>query len=381
MKKIKTVSRAYGCVIVCFSFMMFFFIYSALHKGQLFSDTENRQLQQRPAFSTTSFTDKNFQKDMESYASDQFFKRSSLVEMKTKIEKKMGKTSFHDVFVGKQNILFQKRVVPDTTRIHEVTGAINAFTKAHKKQQVSMLLIPNKGTIWEKALPWSAANQNQVKDIQNVHTLLDKRITWIDAIKPLQQHKQEYIYYRNDHHWTTLGAAYVFEQYRQQIVKQSKAIPYTMEPIQQTFYGSLAKQSGDYQGKADIVSIPVMKNLDYIVSYEQEQKKTTTIYEMKKIDTNNPYDVFLEGNHPLVTIQTTSEKKGNLLVIKDSYANSFIPFLLPYYQSITIVDPRYYYDSIETLIKDRKIQDVVFIYNANTFFQDSSLSDMLQAQN
>ena len=89
--------------------------------------------------------------------------------------------------------------------------------------------------------------------------------------------------------------------------------------------------------------------------------------------------MFLKGNHPIVKIQTTAklEKEKKLLIIKDSYANSFVPFLTSHYSEITLVDPRYYYDDIETLMEQDKYTDILFLYNANTFFQDNSLNGVL----
>jgi hypothetical protein len=66
-----------------------------------------------------------------------------------------------------------------------------------------------------------------------------------------------------------------------------------------------------------------------------------------------------------------------LLVIKDSYANAFIPFLAPFYSEITVIDPRYYYDSIDALIADAQITDVLYLFNANTFFRDTTLETVL----
>lgn len=75
----------------------------------------------------------------------------------------------------------------------------------------------------------------------------------------------------------------------------------------------------------------------------------------------------------------TAQTGKRLLVIKDSYANCFLPFLVPYYKSITVVDPRYYYDDLDKLIKEQDIQEILFLYNANTFFSDTSLGELLEA--
>lgn len=76
-------------------------------------------------------------------------------------------------------------------------------------------------------------------------------------------------------------------------------------------------------------------------------------------------------------ISINVENKKHLLLLKDSYANCMIEFLLPYYSEITIIDPRYY-DDMNALMKDKQINEVLFLYNANPFFHDDSLMELLK---
>ena len=79
----------------------------------------------------------------------------------------------------------------------------------------------------------------------------------------------------------------------------------------------------------------------------------------------------------MVDITTANDTKNRLLVFKDSYANCFVPFLIPYYNEIVMVDPRYYYDNVDQLISSKGITDVLFLYNMDTFLTDNSISDVL----
>lgn len=379
MKKIKAISQAYGTAIIFFSFMIFFFLYGCFGTQKTFSSTENRSLQQKPAFSISTFANQTYQKNMESSRSDQFYQRSFFVDMKTNLERKFGKVKFKDVLVGKHNVLFQESTKIEQPKMKTIATALNNFATKYKNLNISMMLVPNKATVWNAALPWSATNQDQQTSMSQFHAMLNKHISWTDVTKALMKHKKEYIYYRSDHHWTTLGASYAFQEWKKQNLKDVQPLPYTLQAISNSFFGTLANQSGDYQGVGDVVSIPVMKSEDYIVDYVNEQKKTASVYHMDAMKTNNPYDVFFGGNHPLIQIHTTSKRNDNLLIMKDSYANSFIPFLLAYYRTITVVDPRYYYDDLDKLIKDNDIQQVLFLYNVNTFFSDTSLTDLLKS--
>ena len=86
------------------------------------------------------------------------------------------------------------------------------------------------------------------------------------------------------------------------------------------------------------------------------------------------------GNYPSVLITTLNETGRNLLLLKDSYANCFIQFLLPFYDRILVVDPRYYSDDLNEDITDYNITDVLILYNANTFMQDNSLAGVLEQE-
>ena len=110
-----------------------------------------------------------------------------------------------------------------------------------------------------------------------------------------------------------------------------------------------------------------------VVNYVDEQKKTASFYDTSQLETSDKYAMFFGGNHSKVVITTPTEENRTLLIIKDSYANSLVPFLAPFYRKIVLVDPRYFYDDLEELIQVEEIQEVLYLYNANTFYADTSL--------
>ena len=105
--------------------------------------------------------------------------------------------------------------------------------------------------------------------------------------------------------------------------------------------------------------------------------RRTSIYDSSKLKEKDQYQVFMDGNHPVADIRTNAGTGRTLLLFKDSYANSFVQFLLPYYDRILMIDPRYYYDSISSTMSQNKITDVLILYSANTLFTDTSLADCL----
>ena len=144
----------------------------------------------------------------------------------------------------------------------------------------------------------------------------------------------------------------------------------------------LYSKSGFVNGLDDKIKIFLPENkknhINSVIYYADTKKKTTNFYQLKNLKKKDAYTVFGGSNHPLYTIQTPCDSKRNLLLIKDSYANSMIPFLSQHYKRIVVVDPRYFYDSVKDLIASNGITDVLFLYNANTFFLDNSLEMMLR---
>ena len=123
--------------------------------------------------------------------------------------------------------------------------------------------------------------------------------------------------------------------------------------------------------------MPKNIEIQYLVSDSDQEEKRPTVYNKSALKQKDKYQVFFGGNHALVDITTANETKDRLLIFKDSYANCFVPFLLPYYNEIVMVDPRYYYDNVEALMSSKGITDVLFLYNMDTFLTDNSIADVL----
>ena len=118
---------------------------------------------------------------------------------------------------------------------------------------------------------------------------------------------------------------------------------------------------------------------EIVVTYTDEQRKTATLYDRSKLESRDKYAVFFGGNFSMMDIRTTADSTDRLLLLKDSYANCLIPFLVPYYREIIVIDPRYYYGDIYQVMKENKITSVLFLYNGNTFVEDNSISGVLES--
>ena len=366
-------------ISITFVFLLFLSgAYGIYAKDVKQSDTENRPLQQLPSWSLSAIQKGTLQSEMTSYLGDQFPFRDTWVKLHANLEHQLGKMKLNGIYIGKNDELFQKSATVDNEVIKQKQAAINLFAKKYPKQHISMLLVPNKATILKEKLPAYVEDQDQMKDIRALASGLEDTIRFTDAFEALRNKKEESLYYRSDHHWTGLGAYTAFLEWKKKELSEEPLLEYEHEAINTSFLGTLANTSGYVQGDMDTIDIYTSPNdPDYIVRYPTEKKTTTTLFDNTKADGNQPYEVFLSGNHPLVEIATTAKNQKHLLLIKDSYANCFVSYLLSYYSTITIVDPRYYFDDLSQLIQEQGITDTLFLYNANTFFTDTSLQDML----
>ncbi|MDO5337132.1 MAG: DHHW family protein, partial [Eubacteriales bacterium] len=366
-------------IVFCLTLVVFIAA-NLLKKDSSFSDSENRMLAQRPEFSFSSIADGSFMKDFESYVSDQFFMRDSWISLKLLEDKLLGKKESNGVYLGKQGYLMEIPDAPDEENLARNLRAIQDFYSRHTDLRISMALIPNSFHILKDKLPANAPVRNQAEDIARITGTLGQSVNFLDVSPALENHADENIYYKTDHHWTTLGAYYAFLSMADGLGISNPIQNYTVYTVANDFSGTLASKSG-YHKSLDTVQIYAPQDVEpeYIVTYSDDQTKYSSLYRSECLNDKDKYTVFFGGNHATVDIETPNEDKRVLLVFKDSYANCFIPFLTPYFREIVMIDPRYYYESIDQVIQRKNVTDVLYLYNINTFLGDSSLADTLAA--
>ena len=347
-----------------------------------FSESENRILAQKPKFSIDRLLEGRYTKKYEKYKVDQFVDRDGWMKLKSSVDLALGKNESNGIYKGSDDYLIESFEVPDSEIVSRNIKAINDFNKKHKDINQYMLIAPNAVSILSEKLPPYAPVVSQKLVMDNFAKTLNKGINYIDVYNTLDKHDKEYIYYKTDHHWTTLGAYYSFLEAAKAMDLEVKKDYYNVERVSNDFYGTLYSKSGYEVKTPDYIDVylPKDENDEYVVNYVEEQKKSASFYDSEKLETKDKYGVFLGGNHPVVKIKTISKEDRKLLVFKDSYANSFVPFLTQYFSDIIMVDPRYYYDDIEKLIEEEGISDILYLYNANTFFSDTSLELVLNNQ-
>ena len=343
-------------------------------KVKTYSENENRYLAGRPSLSAASVSDGKFMKDMESYLSDQFAGRSALVKSRTAIDILLGKKESNGVYIGKKHFLFEKPTAYNEETVGKTIAAINAFTDKHKKINSFMAIAPDASDILAEFMPKNAPNENQKEQIKTVYGKMSKNLKTVDIYTTLEKsNEKQSLYYRTDHHWTTKAAEIAFKQIAANMKIDTSKINHKTYAVTGDFQGTLASSSGLFNAKDNIyITVPVT-DITYYVTYVKENTKSSSVFNTKKLEEKNKYEVFFGGNFAEVKIDTTLNSKKVLMVVKDSYANCLVPMLIPYYKTIIMIDPRYYTDKIEKTVKDEGVTDILWLYNTNTFLADTSI--------
>lgn len=345
----------------------------ALSHQRTYSPVEKRELQTRPEISITKVLDGRFQKKYESYLRDQFPGRDHWVSFQTDMELFMGKNEIHNVYIGKNHYLLEHYTEKefDPQQISKNLQALEKFVgKAKQNADVHVMMVPTKSWVLREKLPAFAPHYKEQKFYDALQQKLEKEDVLISVEPVLDAHKEEEIYYRTDHHWTTLGAWYAYEQYTKAVGGdlQRAQGKKKFRCISKDFYGTTYAKI-NYARQAD--KIEIYESADKLrVVYNMGEKKTKTLYDFSFLKTADQYSVFTGGNQAVLEITGGIKNGKTLLLIKDSFANSILPFLAEDYEKLVVVDLRQLNVSGDRLLEMFSPTDILILYNSAQFAQD-----------
>ena len=347
------------------------------------SEEENRVLETLPAPSLTSVLNGDFMEQWESYMSDQFAGRNLWRSLKVGLDRLGGSRMENGVYIGRDGQLLEDIAVPDNELFTANINAVKSFANTYSDIPATVMLIPDAACILSDSLPAFASVEDQRQMFSMVERGLGDSVKWVDAYSTLNKHKAEKLYYNTDHHWTTQGAFYVFQEAAASLgIEEDVSDDYVSYTVTDSFNGVLASKSGvglDEKEQIDIY-VPTEGDDDVVVNYVDEGKKRTSLYDSSKLETRDKYGVFFGGNTSVMDIRTVSTSQKRLLVVKDSFADCFIPFLTPYYREIVVVDPRYYSGTMTDIMDTYRITDILILYSGNTFMTDNNISGVFTGE-
>ena len=362
-------------LVVSFLIIIFaVFLSNIFSPDKDFSANENRYLSAKPKFSFDKLLNGKYTSDMEKYIDDQFIFRENFITAKSTIEQLFPRRDINGVYLGSDNYLIEKCLEKDFnyTQLDKNIGLINAFASNNNYLNINMLVVPTSSLIMSDKLP----NDAPVFDQQKVFDNLEKKLAslnYIDISKTLLEHNKEYIYYKSDHHWTTYGAYYAYLEYCKNLGIQSTSYEnYNIENVTKSFKGT-------YYSKVLLDNIydqiDIFKPKDttpYKVYYNNSKTITDSVFNYDKLEEKDQYQIFFGGNYAELKIEHDNKTTDrNLLVIKDSYANSFIPLIIHDYHKICMIDLRYYNGNLNEYMKENDITDVLFLYGIKDLSNDN----------
>ena len=407
MKKI----LQYPIAVLFALFISVFFLVDVFNSDRAFSEFENTSLAQKPAFSWSSFVDGSFGSKYVKYINEQFLGRDNWISMKAVADMGLGRIESHGVTYGDDHYLMEKlEIVEDQnypanagtnivkqTALDRSNGMVSSFLQMYD-QPITFSLVPNSYAILEDEVPTGFPGADQQAYTQQIYRTLseaDDQLEIVDFSDALSQHKDEYIYYRTDHHWTTLGAYYAYVAY----CEQKGLTPVSLEELKENkvedFYGTFYSKAKRPSQPADtitwydvdvdefafVANLQQDKQLAQLGEVVQEDGlellRVDGMMDQRKFEVRDKYAAFMWGNSGYVKIKSSHNlnhqegKTSRLLLFKDSYANSMIPYLTYNYDEIIVVDLRYMAKSTKELMQ-KEFDDIFVMYNFSTYVSGAS---------
>jgi len=353
-------------------FILGFSLLNFITPSREISETENRPLQQFPKFSFERLVSGVFTSEFDTYMSDQFVLKDNWVGLKSDVERLLIKGKNNSVYFGKDGYLLEE-FLTEGKYFNRNLEAINSFHEKMPDLLTTVMLIPTAVKIYEDKLPMFAPTYDQSLMLNEAEAELNVEL--IDTFSILKAHRDEYIYYKTDHHWTTLGAFYAYQALMNTLGEQPYSLDsFDIETVSDQFYGTYYSKANNHHLEPDSIEIFNPKfSFEAEVSWDSGEHKLEGLYDDQYLDSKDKYSMFLSGNHPLTIIKSHVNNGKKIVVFKDSYAHSFTPFLALHFEEVHLIDLRYFNINPYDYIRDQEIEQALFLYNVSTFSTEPNI--------
>ena len=360
--------------------VMGLFMITVVKPDKEFSENENRVLAGKPEFSLDNLFNGSFTRDYESYLTDQFIERDSFIAMKVYAERALGKKAVNGVYFAPKNYLIEehkKRDIDETLATTNIKR-VEEFVQTYKDTMpVNFMLVPTASNVYPEWLPSYNVEYDQNLLIKQATEAIGLNNT-IDASEILRKHKDDSIFYKTDHHWTSLGAYYGYTSW----AEKTGIKPYSLEQfdrkvVAKDFLGTTYSKVNIKEEADEIELFELKDGPKLTMSTKQDgSNKKDGLYSLERLKEKDKYTVFLGGNNPYVEINSNLHNGKTLLMIQDSFAHCMVPFLANHYEKIILLDYRYFNNSTKQLINEKNVSDILIMYNVINFVTDMSLAKL-----
>ena len=346
------------------------FLGSLILPDRTFSPVENRNLAQAPKFSLEAISDGDFMEDAEDYVNDQIIGRDFWVALKAWSERVSGKQENNGVYFAKEDTLINRLDTPDPELLEENAGYVNALVN-NVDVPVYFGIIPSAAEIWADRLPAGAPTADEKAIIDGLYNTVQTHT--IDLYATLSAHRDEDIYYRTDHHWTSLGAYYGYTALMDAMDLEAVPLDESQKiTVSRDFYGTLYSTSGVRWLPPDCIDRYISDEGVTVTAYPDGTPQPGSLYVDSYLSEKDKYSSFLGGNKPLCVIETERTDAPKVLVIRDSYTDSLAPFLTQNFSEIHLFDPRMNLTSVKDYVTQNDIDSVVVLYSISNFVSPGS---------
>lgn len=369
-------------IIVFFTLLCAFMVLTVILPKSDFSENENRALTDFPNFSAQEYTNKSFMNNLDTYISDHFALRTSLMTVKSRMEYLSGKKLQNGIFFSDDRMveLVEKT---DVSLIGKSIESINHLASS-TETPVYVMLVPTAAGIYSNEIPSYFENVDQKAAIEDIYYKLDDNISTLNVFSKLHSAREEYIYYKNDHHWTSYGA---YIAYNTVIRKMGyNPLPYNnydVEHVNSQFRGTFYNKVLYSVNSPDVIDVYHHKSGNVVdevkIDTGEEIYTSNSLYFSKYLNRSDKYSFFIENAmNPYVNITTSSAKENKILILKDSYAQCFVPFLTQHFSEITLVDLGSVGSSgLEGVVDINDYDQILILYNFSDFATDTNLKKLL----
>lgn len=364
-----------GYMAAVFLFLAGFGLFSVVMPEREYSENENRYLQSFPEVSAKGILSGEYQEKFEKALDDQFIGRDAWMKSATVVEKLMGYQEISDVYLGEDDYLLQRITERDIDLKQYLKNLRSVeYLGVSQPKKVSLVLVPSPGTVLSDKLPEDAP----FYDAEAMYTTADTMMAnarHINVLEELQEYAlQNQVYYHTDHHWTLFGAYAAYSRYCEDNEFEKHTYGYfAAKKVTDSFQGTMYSKVLAPGTVSDTIYAATNIPQCYV---ECDGVKKSSIYDVEKLTQKNKYDYFFGGNYGQVTIKMKDKPKKKLLIIKDSFANSFTPFLMEDYDQITMLDLRFYQESVQKLLSKEKFNHILVLYELSNFAGDKNVNKL-----
>lgn len=352
-----------------------------------FSENENRMLAEFPSFSLSSLRDGDYTAELEEYIKDHFPMRDALMKLKTRVQLAVGYRIIDGVYVGKDR-LFQKVDPPDGSRLTDSAAKLFSAIEKNEHLRTSVILIPSAAEIYPEELPMHPPLVDETETIAGILDAIDCDIG-INGALVLSAHKDdgENLFYKTDHHYTTYAALCVFNAFCEAAKMDApEKDAYEKIILSDCFRGTLYSTVLDDRRYDEIARYDLVPGVPELLSCRRGSARGELVdcpyFDESYLDKKDKYAYFGGGNDALMVVSSQfSLSENEIVVIKDSFANCFVPFLARFYRTIHVIDPRYFKgrkisDYINEVSAGGHLSDVLILYGINSLNDNTGVSTL-----